>query len=412
MAAEVQRFASPMDLPQTGRVYRRPEHTFYLKTQPFVLQPFLLAPVLPGETLKQMLIQSRVVTDSIKNPLIGWWHEYYIFYVKHRDLAKRDEFVKMALDPAWTPTIGGVLSAARNHSYYHGGNSINWAALCHERVVAEYFRDEGDSWNNYLIDGQPLAKINSRNWGESLILESNMPVSTVPAATDVSVPGYEQAYDRWQFMMNNKLTNMTYEDFLRTYGVRMTKEEPHKPELLRYIREWSYPTNTVEPTTGVPTSAVSWSFAERADKDRFFKEPGFIYGVTVTRPKVYSSKYIGAGAGWLNDAFSWLPALMKEDAYTSLKKQAFGTNIAISGPTSDYWVDVRDLFVYGDQFTNVAETATDMNYVALPQNALTNKYYVAQTDIDGLFTTPLTKKYVRQDGIVNLQILGTQLDFT
>jgi len=35
--------------------------------------------------VENLLIQSRVVTDPLQNSLIGWWQEYYIFYVKHRD---------------------------------------------------------------------------------------------------------------------------------------------------------------------------------------------------------------------------------------------------------------------------------------------------------------------------------------
>jgi hypothetical protein len=70
------------DLPQVSRKMRRPTHTFYVENHPYVMQPFMLAPVLPGETLKQMLFQCRAVTSPIKNPLIGWHLEHYWFYVR------------------------------------------------------------------------------------------------------------------------------------------------------------------------------------------------------------------------------------------------------------------------------------------------------------------------------------------
>ena len=60
------------ELPQTGRVMRRPVHTFQLRQRPFAITPFMIAPVLPGETMKNLLLQSRAVTDPIKNPLVGW----------------------------------------------------------------------------------------------------------------------------------------------------------------------------------------------------------------------------------------------------------------------------------------------------------------------------------------------------
>ena len=76
-------------LPQQGRVLRRPQHPFQIRTRPWLLQPFFIAPVLPGETMENCLIQFRSVTDPIKSPLVGWWAEYYLFYVRHRDLQKQ-----------------------------------------------------------------------------------------------------------------------------------------------------------------------------------------------------------------------------------------------------------------------------------------------------------------------------------
>ena len=34
-----------------GRINRRPEHTFNIRSQPFGIYPFFIAPVLPGETM-------------------------------------------------------------------------------------------------------------------------------------------------------------------------------------------------------------------------------------------------------------------------------------------------------------------------------------------------------------------------
>ena len=72
-----------------GRVGRRPQHRFNLKTKPYGLYPFMVAPVLPGESLKSLMLQTQCWSDPLaagvmKN--IGWWSEYYFFYVKHRDL--------------------------------------------------------------------------------------------------------------------------------------------------------------------------------------------------------------------------------------------------------------------------------------------------------------------------------------
>ena len=68
------------------RVQRAPAHPFSLKTRPFQIQPFLISPVLPGETLTNLVHQSRTVTKPIKDPLLGWWTEHYYFYVRLRDI--------------------------------------------------------------------------------------------------------------------------------------------------------------------------------------------------------------------------------------------------------------------------------------------------------------------------------------
>ena len=50
-----------------GRATRKPVHNFNLESRPFQIQPMLIAPVLAGETLSNLLLQSRVVTAPLKN---------------------------------------------------------------------------------------------------------------------------------------------------------------------------------------------------------------------------------------------------------------------------------------------------------------------------------------------------------
>ena len=176
-----------------------------------------------------------------------------------------------------------------------------------------------------------------------------------------------------------------------------------KPELIRYAMNWTYPVNTVDPTDGDPSTAWSWSVRERADKDRFFTEPGFIVGVTLVRPKVYLSKQDMAAVHMLDSAKDWFPGLLQQDAAFSMKKFAALT-APLLNQTDAFWVDLKDLFLYGDQFVNFALTETNAGFVALPTAAL-QKRYVATTDIDNLFVTKTagTGK-VYQDGVTTLMI--------
>lgn len=410
------------EVARRGRRQRRPQHRFNLQTMPYTIQPMLLAPVLPGETMDQLLLQARVVSDPVKNPLIGWWKEYYFFYVKHRDLEQIDGFAEafqdMMLDPTWSKDAYD--DATQSWPYYHAAGCINWSKLCLQRVVEEYFRNEGEAWNVAAdANGLPRAGINNEGWWQSMLLDQ-----TVIAADDVDVDEnaddtitygeINRAQQQWLLLQQNNLIDMSYEDYLSTFGVRVPKETLHVPELLRYVKAWQYPSNSVDPTDGSVSSALSWSIAERADKPRFCKEPGFLFGVTVTRPKVYMGGLSGSAAGVMDNAIAWLPAVLRGEQNVSMLKQGHGTgpatypgNAQLPGPANDdYWFDIRDLLIYGDQFVNYAMlTGHTGNSVDLPE-ADAQRRYAATADIQYLFSS--ANYNIREDGVINLAIASAE----
>lgn len=400
------------EVSRQSRKLRRPQHTFQLRSKPWALQPFMIAPVVPGETMQNLLLQARVVSDPIRNPLIGWWSEYYFFYVKHRDLNIRDDVQSMVLDPAYD--INTAHPDTADPMFYHSGGAINWAKHCLERVVEEYFRNEGETWDGFTVDGMPAAGIAVQNWMDSLHSDTEHVQHDVDvdldADTNIMASEIEAAMRQWQLLREHGMTQMTYEDYLASYGVRPALQELHRPELIRYIREWTYPSNTIDPITGAPTSALSWSIAERADKARYFAEPGFIFGVYVARPKLYFSQQTGSAVVAMTDAWTWLPAMLSDQAEHSLRGYVAGAG-PLGNAASAYWLDVRDLLMYGDQFINFSLTETDAGLVALPTTSL-QKRYASETMADLLFKDEstvepaytATKLYVRQDGVVSLSI--------
>lgn len=402
---------------RTGRVTRKPRHTFQLRHRPFLLQPFMLAPVLPGETMKSLLMQSRAVTSPIANPLVGWWLEYYFFYVKHRDLDGREDFTEMMLD---IDKDMSAYNAAADAKHYHMAGRINWSALCLKRVTEEYFRNEDETWNANAIDGMPVVQINSDGVLNSAILDDDfeapsdvlIPVNATPDPDVVKASDIDQAMRTYEFLRANAMTAMDYEDWLATYGIQRKPEENHRPELLRYVREWQYPSNTVNPADGVPSSAVSWAVAERADKDRFFREPGFLFGVTVARPKVYLRNQDGSVADVMQSALNWHPAMLRDDPWTSVRQFAETDGpFSVVTDAGGYWLDLKDLLSYGDQFVNFAVAGvTNGNFVDLPTAGL-NVRYPDSDDLNGLFASSEANT-VSQDGVVELNILGAVQDTT
>lgn len=419
-----------MSAPNMRRSFRRPQHPFNLVTLPFAIQPFFIAPVFPGETLKNLLLQARVVTDPINNPLIGWWCEFYFFYCKLRDLDLRDEFSSMLLNPTYnTSTITTDLGTTANVSRYFAGGAgmIDYVEACRRRCVNEYFRDEGDTYSSFTVtDGavtHSLAQVVGNNVLDSVFDvgdETAQDVTLIDAggADVLTMSELDAAQRLWELQRMNGLTEMSFEDYIASFGIRPSAVELHRPELVRYVRGWQYPSNTIDPTNGTPRSAVSWSIAERADKDRFFREPGFMFGLHVVRPKVYVSNQTGTFTSAMNNAMTWIPAILSGDPRVSRKQVAdnVGPLGTINADANGYWFDVRDLGMYGEQFLNFSLSGNNNNLLPLPIATLVNKRYpTALDDIRNFFVDEAGasgKYYARSDGIVSLNIASTMKDMS
>ncbi len=431
---------------RVGRILRRPTHTFNVRHKPWSIQPFMIAPVLPGETLKGLRMKSRAVTDPIREPLVGWWLEHYFFYIPVRDLHLKEAFERMVLQgvdmatdntPEAVPESGHSaqqvittgMNAANHHATYRAGQAgeVAFTDACLRRVTEEFFRNEGERFDQFAIGGLPSAGVNITNALESILLDSAVGSPDLDHFDDVNDPLIESehlaAFNRMKAMkMIGR--NITFEDFLKTYGVGIPAgDRPmnadvvgggsivNGPELIRYMRDYQLPSNTVNPADGSVASACSWSVSERANKPRYFKEHGFVFGVTVCRPKVYLGNQRSALSGFLSRVNDWMPAVLADNPETSLKKFTSGTTP--NGPlgntlSGDYWIDLRDLFVHGDQF--IAGGHAMPNSVALPAADLQRRY-AAESEVAELFKTA-GAEFLRQDGVVDLAIAGTLVDET
>lgn len=408
-----------MSAPPTDRVGRYPKHPFLTREAPFTAQPFFLARVLPGETLENLFMESRVITDPILNPIIGWKKEYYFFYVKATDLLL-DVIKNMFVDPA-NAEIAGYDEAANKPLNYTGKGGIDWTQRCLDRVVETYFRDTGETAaSRAFADGTRIVQIRDTLFMDSLTDKDLMPEgAAISSATDAG--DLDRLMDAFTQLRALGLSDMTYEDFLRSYGISIPDKDENKPELLARFSDFQYPSNTVEPTTGVPASAVSWVFKNGERKKKFFKEPGFLFGISITRPKVYYGGLSGSAAGFAQRAWDWMPNYVADMPETALKP--FGLH---EGPLGDrtggtvadgYFLDMRDELLYGDQWQNMraftpALALDGANHILPLPDATLNFRYPAEASCKGFFKTPASAFYIKQDGYVSLSIKGVQVDYT
>lgn len=384
--------------PSVGRKLRNPKIPFVTKQQPYEIRPFMIHPVLPGETMKSLNYQASVYSGELVNNLGGWWYEVYFFYVKHRDLVEREMLTSIHVENV---TDGALVTAASPIHYHASG--INWVKMCLQRVTEEYFRHEDEAWNvATATSGLPLASISRDDWLDSAqrdgaIAEGDvdqLPDEVVEEGlhADHGIPaGFEAAYDTWLSMRRNRLIEVDFEDYLKANGIKVPKEkvDPHRPELIRYLQDWELSKPGLD-VVGNPVGTVSWKLQERADKDRFISEPGFLFGVSVARPKIYINQ-AGTASGMMNDAFTWLPALLRDNPETSLK-QITDTQAAALLPdyagSEGVWFDVRDLLLYGEQYLGGVDFAGLSGIVpglAVPDADLNRRYPVVE-ELDALWT--------------------------
>lgn len=408
-----------LSAPPTERVGRYPKHAFQTREIPFEIVPFMIAPVLPGETINNLHFESRVISDPIKNPIIGWKKEYYFFYVRITDLLN-DAIRDMFVDPANTDLTATLGIGANSQVYYTAKGGIDYAQRCLQRVTETYFRDKGEAWNATVSsNGLPMAHVRDIYWMDSLTDKDVMPEgAAIAGATDMG--DLDRLYDAFEQLRALGLNQMTYEDFLRSYGIAIPDKDQNKPELLARFSDFQYPSNTVDPSTGIPVSAVSWVFRNDKRDPKFFKEPGFVFGVSLTRPKLYFGGVAGSMAAHMGRAWDWMPNYLWQTPETALKPFAADT-----GPLGDqttatdgYFADMRDLLLYGDQWQNiVAFNPAPVNVgaqhiIALPTANNHQAKKVTDAMVKEFFTTPASAFYIRQDGYCSLSIKGRMVDYT
>lgn len=391
-------------VPRMERKMRRPEHRFYQHFLPHVLQPVAFAPVLPGETLKQGLFQARVLSTPVTNRLTGWWFETYTFYCKHRHLQSSSTWTNMMID--LNTSLTPILAASDVTAMGQLTGQTQIALFAYRAVVNEFFRGDGEDYTVGGLTGTGaglnFARIRQPGWWDSILPAASL--TTLPGGiADDTIGGADlnevgelgQALATWEAFRNMGITNLEYDDWLRSFGVKIAAPIDDRPELVRYTREWQEPATTVnvDATAQRISAVLSWKITERMDKDRLFREPGVLMTCVVARPKIYHSLLM-TGIGNLASAFGWQTPF-SSNPYAAM------TPLLNTGMTTLVH-DTRDLYLHGDQFRYAARGTLPTGF-AFDANG--RFAYPDLTYINSLFTDG-ANGYVFMDGVVQYHILG------
>lgn len=376
-----------------------------------------MAPVKARETLLSFNMQARVKTDPVLSSVMGWYQQYYIFYVKLRDLASKTEIVAMFIDDSASALADDAADVMTYHEGSTGGG-MNFTKECLDKVVADWFTREDVAVAT--VGGLPMAEIVSQTWLDSAKVESTDPPVNELIGDQQTIPDrwstFTDQFAQYERMRQYHLVDVTFEDYLADQGVDSPVKpdrEQNRSELITHYSEFTYPSTVVD-GDGTATSRAIWSFNEIFRKKKFFTEPGFIIGVTCMRPKLYMQFQESAGVQMMQTPYAWIPASIEDDPFMRILKFD-GVGGGEDGPlgtrpNEDYYVDIGDLFTYGDQFHNIASPTAAQGFPNLPSINL-DHWYPAESDVDALFTTTTINEN-EQDGSMVLNILGYIEDMT
>jgi len=393
------------------RTTRTPNFPIAGTIQPQGVYPLCAVPVLPGETLTRMQTRIRLISKPIAHPLVGSWYEGWMFYVKLTDLdrALGEMFIRDDV------STDGHTAAATKARFFTTAGQIDWVQKCYDRIIEAYFVNEGETAPT--IDGVAMAKLQNMWWGQNLVFQE---VGQDPAE---EMQELQDGLDPYQMARMMGMSELTYEQYLKQYGVQTVKTEIGKPEVLRYWRSWTQPTNAIDPATGAPSSALAWSEDIKAEKDIYFREPGFLVCLQTVRPKFYLPQLTSSMVGELWGFSDWFPAhQLKQTGYGVKPLSSLdGLFQNVNGDAArNLWYDRSDFLSHGEQFVNDwtdgprLPTANGISFAADATRSQQRGEYPLPTDIDGLFKSSATRadKIVYYEGICQMTIRGHIQDQT
>lgn len=391
---------------------RKPNFPIAGQIFPYALTPIWFHPVLPGETMKSCTIRNVRISQPVQNPIEGVWFEDWIFYVKLTDIDKSlgDQFMRDGESQS-----GWTASSDQNRFFVKNGQ-INWFKHCYDKIVEDYFTDEGETVPT--IDQLAQLKLNNSSWYNNLIFE--------PADTAIPTDDARNTYEeltKWAMLQMMEMTEIGYEEHLEQYGVRSVEPIDGKCEVLRYARKWTRPTNAVDPSSGSPSSAWYCGDDIKADKDKRFTEPGFIVHLSAIRPKMYNNTLWGVSmANELWGLQDWFPPALLDDPTAGVRELDLATRNRVypadkttPASTKSLIYDHRDLLSHGETFINTQQSdlpyrlpvATGMSALDTADNAELQNKYCSTQDVKDLFVGDGVDKWrVQYGGMASLTVLG------
>lgn len=386
--------------PGYGRVRRNPMFPTAGIMVPFGLYPLAAFPLNAGDTLENLSMSGRFISQPIKHPINGAWFEQWIAAVP-LSLINSAFFTDLA------PVTTGFTAAADQPRYFTKAGGLDLIKRAYDLVVAEYFTRVGAT--PPVNDGVTMLPRMGVDWTENLMLKpSALNVSLLPMqGVNTALTGIDLESER------ALIESSDYRDWVQQFGVKDPARNDIRPRILRYLRNWSLPQNVIDPASGSPRSAFYWSPTLKLEKRMRAPEPTIVLVLGAWRPQMFSDylpqSYLSRMAG----IKEWLPP-HNEAAWSPIQGNdpLFKAGFGVVGDNLIF--DRSDIWSRGEQFINCLPAdspypvpVSTSTGVPGGQDQMRGKYPTA-ADINALFvtTTALKDRCLHYQAMLSTVVLG------
>ncbi len=329
---------------------RRPVFRASVELEPWEITPFMCFPLLPGETLHNILVDGRFLLNGCVSPLYPWYLDVQIFAVKLSDLDI--DFEQILLQSAQAGPSSLVDSAAKPMvGEAVGGISIS--NLVYKRIVDQFWKTDNVLPNSTINTDLKIAPVKWRGSHATLVEGETEKLMLRPD---------EITSDELKFDLLD--ADPTWTDVLRQYGVKVSQGEAGVPERIMWESIAKHPVfvQSDAADTIVTRYQVLWSVREARLTGKgqgiFAKEPMAIMGLVTIRPEIIEGNKRFMQINDLTDRERWwAPPFNTMDAVQNLLQEP-GSGITaghawVDAAAGTTFINALDYWFMGESFTNM-----------------------------------------------------------
>lgn len=340
-----------------GFARRRRNPTFPMAgvMQPFGLYPLAAFPLLAGETLENLNLAGRFISQPMKHPITGAWLEQWVAVVPMRLCMSEATVTDIA------PSTTGLTAGADRPRFFTKSGALDTIKRAYDVVANEFFQAPGQTAPT--VDGVMQLPRMGVDWTENLQPKpaSGDPTKWPEKAVTEELTGIDLETERQL---------MEAADY-RRWTEQFTGVDPKsqlRARIIRYDREWKLPQNVIDPATGIPRSSFFWDRKMNLSKRFKAMEHSIVLVLSAWRPLMFNGLTVASYIQRMNGVLEWLPP-RNEAGWSTIGADDPIFAAAFDTDNTQLIFDRSDVFARGETFINCA--AADSPYpVPISANSL------------------------------------------